>query len=243
MAQKKVEVPGLGLVVLQKRRGTKNLRLSISPNGQIRVGLPTWTPYAVGVAFARSRHEWINKHRSLTSAPIFYNGSQIGKSHRLYFRSAVSSRALVTSRVNLTEVIIKTDLPHEDSVVQLKARQAGERALRIQAETLLPQRVASLALQYGYNYSDLSIKKLTSRWGSCSSGKNITLSLFLMQLPWELIDYVIAHELVHTKHLNHSSKFWKDVEKAIPNAKQARRKIKKYTPTLSPRELADDSMA
>ena len=72
------------------------------------------------------------------------------------------------------------------------------------------------------------IKNNKTRWGSCSHRNNINLSLHLMRLPEHLIDYIIAHELVHTVHKNHSNKFWKDLENVFPGAKAADRELKDY---------------
>lgn len=79
---------------------------------------------------------------------------------------------------------------------------------RRQAKQLLPQRVAALAAQHGFSYSKISIKNIHSRWGSCSAQNNLNFSIYLMNLPDELVDYVILHELCHTVHKNHGVKFW-----------------------------------
>jgi len=98
---------------------------------------------------------------------------------------------------------------------------------------LLPQRLDQLAAQNGLNYSSVAIRQLKSRWGSCSSAKHITLNLFLMQLPWHLIDYVLLHELTHTKVLRHGPPFWEELEKHAPGARKLRREISAYQPIIS----------
>lgn len=113
---------------------------------------------------------------------------------------------------------------------------ACEKALKIEAEKLLAIRATELATRFGYSFKSLTIKKLTSRWGSCSSRREITLSIYLIQLPWPLIDYVILHELAHTKHLHHQKPFWDEMEASIVDARSRRREIKKYRPTILPSE-------
>lgn len=71
------------------------------------------------------------------------------------------------------------------------------------------------------------VKNLKSRWGSCDSHRNIILSSLLITLDDSLIDYVICHELAHTKHMNHSKEFWLNVEMMIPDYKQRRKELKK----------------
>ena len=113
------------------------------------------------------------------------------------------------------------------------AVRAAERAMKKEAEQLLPSRLADLARKHNYSYSSVTVRKLVSRWGSCSSHKVISLSYFLMQLPWELIDYVILHELAHTKRMNHSPDFWEELEKTCPNARQLRKQIKEFRPVIN----------
>lgn len=232
MAQKTVSLPVIGELTLSKRRGTRSLRLSVSASGRVRVGMPTWVPYAAGIRFAQERQEWVLKHLTTHQPRPLTSGGRVGKSYRLEIRRDPSAARTRTRLAKNTILVISPHNP-EDTSVQKAARAASERALKKEAERLLPIRLAKLASDNSFRYSGLKIKKLTSRWGSCSSHGLITLNFFLMQLPWDLIDYVLVHELVHTKHLNHGAAFWSDFEKAYPGAKQARRRIRDYKPVIN----------
>jgi predicted metal-dependent hydrolase len=116
---------------------------------------------------------------------------------------------------------------HESPMDKVEIRLAEE-ALRERAKAYLPDRTAVLAREHGFSYRRVSIRRSRTRWGSCSAANNINLSLFLMQLPGHLIDYVILHELVHTVHKNHSAVFWKCLEHHAGNAKALSREIRKY---------------
>jgi predicted metal-dependent hydrolase len=116
--------------------------------------------------------------------------------------------------------------------IQSAARKTGIRALRRQAETLLPQRLDQLARQHEFSYRSVAIKQLKGRWGSCDQHANIVLNLFLMQLPWEHIDYVILHELTHTNVLRHGPDFWQAMEKVLPEVKQLRKQLRLHQPVL-----------
>ena len=87
-----------------------------------------------------------------------------------------------------------------------------------------------LADQYGFAYNSVSMKQLKARWGSCSHKRDITLNIFLMQLPWQLIDYVLVHELVHTKVLHHGQDFWTSFAACLPDAKKRRSELRAYHP-------------
>ena len=100
-------------------------------------------------------------------------------------------------------------------------------AMRHEAKRLLPQRALALARKFGFSFKQIKINSSKSRWGSCSTSKNINLSLFLMRLPWHLIDYVILHELCHTIEMNHSDRFWALMDKVTDNkAKDLRTELK-----------------
>ncbi len=119
-----------------------------------------------------------------------------------------------------------------DETVQAAAKAAALRALRKQAVSLLGQRLAQLAQIHGLDYRGLTIKRMKRRWGSCDGQHNIVLNLHLVQLPWECIDYVILHELAHTKVLHHGPDFWAMLESLEPKARALRKAIKRYQPDL-----------
>jgi len=236
MATKQVSIPEIGTVVLYKRRGNRSLRLSISNSGQVRVSLPHWVPYSAGEQFARSKQAWILQNRTTSDTPL-RPGHAIGKAHRLRFESQLGTER-VSTRVAANEVRISYpslySLDHPS--VQRAAIKASTLALKREASVLLPQRLRALSLQTGLSYKSVTIKQLKSRWGSCNTNKEITLNLYLMQLPWSLIDYVLIHELVHTKVMQHGKPFWDEMERHLPGARRLRKQVGSYQPRLSPIE-------
>lgn len=236
MATKQVRIPEIGTVTLYKRRGNRSLRLSIGANGEVRVSLPYWLPYKAGEQFALAKKPWIIDNRP-KSDTFLRHGHSIGKAHRIYFdQQAFGSK--ITTRIAANEVRIGVPmmLSAQDIAVQQAASRASIRALRKEAEVLLPQRLQALAAQTAFTYQAVSVKQLKSRWGSCSSNQEITLNLFLMQLPWHLIDYVLIHELTHTKIMQHGPTFWREMEKHLPNARSLRKQMSAYQPILLPFE-------
>lgn len=108
-----------------------------------------------------------------------------------------------------------------------------EKKLRKQAKEYLPQRLELLASKYGFSYNSVKITKSKGRWGSCSSKKNINLSLYLMKLPPYLIDYVILHELCHTKEMNHGPQFWLLMDQVTGGiAKKLKKELKQVSISL-----------
>jgi predicted metal-dependent hydrolase len=104
---------------------------------------------------------------------------------------------------------------------------------RRQAANILTPRIELLARQHGFRYNRLFIKNQRTLWGSCSTMNNINLNQNLIRLPQELQDYVILHELVHTRVKDHSAAFWEQLSQVCPAAKTHRRKLRRYKLGLS----------
>jgi predicted metal-dependent hydrolase len=231
MAQKTIYIPEIGELILSKRRGATQMRLSINAAGKVRVGMPYWAPYQSGIIFAKSKADWINKHLSNRSNQLLKEGDLIGKAHRLHFVRK-SGQNITSARQSANLITIISHLDYSAPSVQKKAVSACEKALRSEAEHLLPIRLKNLAQHNGFEYKSVQTRKLTARWGSCSSQKTITLSYYLMQLPWNLIDYVLIHELIHTRHMHHGKEFWEDFKSILPNARELQKEIRTYKPLV-----------
>jgi predicted metal-dependent hydrolase len=101
--------------------------------------------------------------------------------------------------------------------------------MRKEAKRLLPNRTKQLAEKYGFTFSDVKIQSSKTRWGSCSRAQSINFSLYLMLLPAELVDYVILHELCHTKEMNHGANFWIWMDRVTDKkSKELRAQLKNY---------------
>lgn len=218
--------------MLYKRRGNRSLRLSIGAAGEIRVSMPYWLPYKAGEQFALSKSAWIALHRAPVTAGL-QSGQAIGKAHRLLFSpSGRVTKPMTRIKDNQIEISYPDLLSADAPEVQKAARAAAIRALRKEAERLLPIRLRQLAEHEGFTFHSVAVKQLKSRWGSCSTHQDIILNLFLMQLPWHLIDYVLLHELTHTKVMQHGAPFWQEMERHVSHAKRLRKEIGDYHPIL-----------
>lgn len=233
MPGKNFEIPGVGQATIYKRRGMRNIRISISRSGKVRVNLPKWAPYITAERFAMRNRAWIEQQLANRQQVLIKDGDIIGRGAVVKFEKTDNQRTF--AKVSSNEILIRSPLHHDSDEFQSRAIVAAEKALKMQAEAHLIVRTKELARQHGFKYGHTTVKRLTSRWGSCSQHKNISLSFFLMQLPDKLIDYVILHELSHTEQMNHSPKFWARLEKALPNAKEIRKQMRNYQPHLSGR--------
>ena len=94
------------------------------------------------------------------------------------------------------------------------------------AATVLPVRVRHFAKEMGVSYGRITIRSQRTRWGSCSPKGNLNFNCLLMLCPEEVRDYVVVHELCHRKELNHSSRFWNEVARVMPDYAQHRKWLK-----------------
>lgn len=227
MPQKVIFVDTVGDISFYKRRGTKSVKIRIS-GSDVRVSMPLWMPYKAALLYVESKAMWINHHKK--DKLFFTHGQLIGKRHTLVIEQTQAQRT--TTRITDSKILVRLprDKKASDDEVQSKIEAAAKRALQIESEEIIIPRVRRMAIEHNFSVDSISIKKLRSRWGSCSSKRELVFSLYLIQLPWELIDYVIYHELVHTIHMNHSQQFWQEVAQFVPSYKALRKQLKNYSP-------------
>lgn len=100
-------------------------------------------------------------------------------------------------------------------------------AYKKEAEELIARKVDFWSAQYEVEYNKIVIKKMKTRWGSCSSKGNLNFNYKLFFLPEDLQDYIIVHEICHLFEMNHSNRFWTLVEKCIPDYRQRELNLRK----------------
>jgi predicted metal-dependent hydrolase len=143
-------------------------------------------------------------------------------SDRAILKALAKSRGEIAARLGVTKES------------EMKRRQKADKveALRAKAKRILPARLKELAERGGFSYEKVRFSHSSSRWGSCSSNGTVSLNIALMKLPAVLIDYVLIHELAHTRQMNHSAAFWQEVEKYDKNYKRHRKLLKMYSPNV-----------
>ena len=105
-------------------------------------------------------------------------------------------------------------------------------SLADKAMSVIPPKVKYFASIVGVTYGRITIRNQRTRWGSCSAKGNLNFNCLLMLCPEDVLDYVIIHELCHRKELNHSKRFWAEVERVMPDYKEKKAWLKKNGGTI-----------
>jgi len=221
-----------GAITVRRSARATQVRLRVAPDGTLRASMPLYAPLFLLKRLVKSSRPQLRKMLEQAQPQASYSdGQQIGKSHTLIVRHG-GSKLLATRSKQHIIVTLPEGKTLADTDVIRKVRDASIAALRIEAKSYLPKRLHYIADQLGFTYNKVRFSHASSRWGSCSSEKTISLNIALMKLPFELIDYVLIHELAHTVELNHSERFWSLVERGDPAYKAHRRALKQEAPSI-----------
>lgn len=137
--------------------------------------------------------------------------------------AAADIRRFVESKADWIEKHLSrvADRPKLPPLTVDEVRALADRALKI-----IPQRVTHFAPLVGVSYNGITIRNQRTRWGSCSSLGNLNFNCLLVLVPPAVLDYVVIHELCHRREMNHSAKFWAEVEKFDPDYREHRKWLK-----------------
>lgn len=210
-------------VYLVRMRRARRYVLRVRPDGALRVTIPRGGSRADALRFAERHLSWAARERLRVLArprtPIeWHEGSAI----LLGGEAAI----IVRERCGAHDVVRVGDLSVSVLPEQRDLRPAIERALRERARDELPERLRALAAVHGVVVTRITIRNQRSRWGSCSRRGTIALNLRLVQMPPDVRDYILIHELMHLHQPNHSRRYWRLVEAAFPAFRDAERWLK-----------------
>ncbi len=198
----------------------KYLQLRITSSNQLELIIPKRYSIKDGNKFINDKVDWIKKYQKnlvIQEKKEFYLfGEKILVKQNLNF-------FLTKHKIRLNKNILTVESPADSKVTKEELFQIYIR--RIAKEYFL-ERVKFFSDQFGFRYKSVKIRGQKTRWGSCSSNGNLSFNFKLLQFKKEIIDYVIIHELCHTKQMNHSPKFWKLVEQCCPDYKNIKKELR-----------------
>ena len=212
---------------LRVSRKARYARLRILPFGGLEVVIPTRFPRKLVAGLVAEHADWARRQlarqaqlRESISLPSELRLAFDGSTTAVLYRSA-PERAQAELFIDPAGAVIEIGAI-EDGVIEIGA--SGQRAattelrhwIRQRARRLLPPLLEDISKQTGLAYNRVSIRSQRTRWGSCSNRGTISLNDQLLFLPTDTVEYLMIHELCHTRHLNHSKAYWTLVQQYCP---------------------------
>jgi predicted metal-dependent hydrolase len=235
MDNKHIFIESIGEVTINKNRQAMRFKITIRPNGTVRVTIPWIASFQSGEKFLSEHLQWIaqTKQKLIEKqcVPKLIQPGHLFSTRNYHYHVCSADVPRFKIRYSEKEKNVLFEYPMNQSIDsnenQNILKLAIENVLRFDAKKYLPLRIAELALNLGYTYQKVTIKNNKTNWGSCSNRKNINLNLHLMRLSDKLIDYVIVHELVHTIIPNHGAGFKATMQKHFQDTAEMEMELKK----------------
>lgn len=209
-----------------EKEGLKSHYISVEKNaGVILKGKAVPMHKADQLILKKAR--WILNKLNLVQGIIdeeIVTGSRVMYLGRRYYTEVIFDNSVTAAKVEFNHSQFKfTVNPFAD--VQTVIKTSLHDFYKAKAIEKITPRMRKWSKTTGLKYNELKFLNLTKRWGSCTDSNNIIINIDTVKLPFSLIDYVIVHELVHTKIKNHSKKYWAEVSKHIDNWQELDEKI------------------
>ena len=199
--------------------------LRLRPDGTARVTVPRGGSEVMAQQFAEKNADWLRQQmQRVTARPPGKTAWPVGA--EIFYRG----EAVMITESEHGLAFADQTLPLTPAA--LDCRPALESHLRQLATVELPPRVFHFARQHGLSVQRVTVRDQKSRWGSCSRRGTISLNWRLIQTPAFVTDYIILHELMHLRQMNHSQKFWQEVERVCPEYRHAEKWLKTHGRTL-----------
>jgi predicted metal-dependent hydrolase len=228
MTAKVVQFNQIGPVSFQRNRRSKNIKIRVKPDQSVHVSFPWYALSAEVVNFVNKNISWIILQQQKMAAKKPEPLAESIIKTRLHTIEIKKGEKLDASAKNGLIEIWVDDFETEKS--KLFVQKIIEDVYRFEARKLLPGRLSELAARHGFQYGKVGIRNNRRNWGSCSGRNNISLNLQMMKLPDELIDYILLHELVHTKIKNHGPLFWEKLDEITgEKARELAKRVRSYS--------------
>lgn len=226
--------PALGPIEIERVARARNIRISVR-NGRVRVAYPWFSSRERALQFLEAKLDWalatLEKQRATAEQRLIRPPFRTRHHELVVLCDPNCIRPL--ARITSDKVTVRhhPDSDITDSDVQQIINKGITEALRREAKEYIPQRVEEIARRIGLEYRSVSVRATRSKWGSCSSRNDLSMSVYLMLLPDHLIDFIIIHELCHTVHRNHSAAFHALVDHHVGGReKELNRELKQFHP-------------
>lgn len=213
-----------------ERSKRKTLSLTVLKNGNVIVKAPITMKDEIINRFVEEKQSWLQeKLSSIKETQNKFEDIISGAKIMIYG----NKYSVVKADIKSIQTSDKFELFVPNKYEGEKQSKAISTWLKKLAKKVLSERLSFIENRINLKSTSLKIGDSRGRWGSCNSYGNIILNYRVVMLPPPIIDYVLVHELCHLVELNHSKRFWENVEKFLPNYEIQRKNIKEYGFLLS----------
>jgi len=217
-------------IQIKYHKRSRSIRLKADSAGRITVTAHPLTPKFLINRFIKQSQPWINKHRSRGKKRDSAVSQGELKLFGETYQRQIGSSNLTNHNPGIyiddkTLVFIPTNPLQSPKKLQSEFDRKLKDWLKRTCHTYVSRRLVHYSEEMKLKYNRVSLKNLTSRWGSCSSQGNLNFNWRLVHFPPDVIDYVIVHELAHLKEPNHSKQFWQLVAKHDSSYKKHKRQL------------------
>lgn len=222
---------------IRRSKRIKNLKISIKPNREIFISIPSYLPNLVAKHFLKENTNWVLK--KLSESEALKPQINFTKEPKLNFLGKKFYQLKILSGQGKRNLLQEhfTELHFFKGSKSAELQKEIQRHLEIfykkKAHNYLEKRVLFFTEKLKVKHNKIFIKNQKTRWGSCSSKNNLNFNWRIMFATKKIIDYLVIHEVCHLKEMNHGKKFWKLVEKLDPDFKIHRNFLNKSGKTLS----------
>lgn len=211
---------GIFTYKLRISKRAKNIRLFINQDGELYLVIPFKLRKYEHAELIHSKQEWISKYLKPESKRKYHF---LGDTLSLDPHIGLFN---IHTEYRLKRRVLQIDIPSDEKA---KLDDLYDSWLYVQAQDYIPNRTKEISDKNNFSPKKIMIKKLKTRWGSCSCNGSISFNFKLMMMKKSLIDYVIVHELCHLRELNHSKNFWKQVQNILPDYSVYRKELKQFS--------------
>lgn len=210
-----------------ERKNVKHARIRVSENLSVRVLVPETFDSTDIEKLLKKKQNWIDKNLNKfkgKTEKIKLHDNQIllfGNKYNYFYRAEFHNKVVVNQEHKTIQS--KTNLLDKDELLKWYKRFAKRH---------ISKRLTEIAKEHKFKYNKVFIRDQRTKWGNCSADKNLSFNWRLIKTPHFVIDYLIFHELVHTRTMNHTNKFWTELRSLYPEYQQAIKWLDKYGNSL-----------
>ncbi len=220
--------------IVRSQRRKRTSSISIGKTGNVIITAPVWVPNLILEKFLAQKSDWVIKQLKKARPKVIEKLYLAGEKH-LYFGEEYPLFFIESnkSKIKIEFIYNKFRITKKSHTTSTDIKKAMINWYLENGKRIITQKATHFAGKIGASINRITIKNVSSIWGSCSHRHNLNFNRKLIMAPHEIVDYVVIHEVSHLLHHNHGPKFWNQVQVLDPNFKKHRHWLRANSHLLS----------